>query len=415
MVQVIVGGIDDPLNNAADEYNSLMSGFSWVDAANAVNRYQLIPCPGTLSNFAVELTGAPGTNPYRFTIYKNGVASALVTDVLAAATTGIDSAHSVAVAAGDYVYIESSRPSGNPDNAPKARWSCRFTPANAGESIVMGNGYTSIAGALYGLVVSAAGQSTGTEEEAYQIIPTGGTLRDLYVRLHAAPGPDDTDGFTVKLRVDGADSDDGVGNPLSVTITKADGQAGSDTAHNIAVVAGNYVDIEMDIADTPTSALVAAWGMVFAPTIDGESIIMGGTGASPDDAAVRYHEVLGTYHGSSWDAAENPVQQLMADVILRKFYVMLQTAPGVGNTLTFDIRKNGPASTGIQVAITGAATSGNDTAHTYTAADYDELDLMVTPDSTPSVGRCFWGLVTYNAAVPPRASNASRLIAAGFM
>ena len=57
--QGIIGGHNDPLNNAATEYNTIAGGSTWNATAN--NRRQVVSTPGTLKNLFVELSAAPGS------------------------------------------------------------------------------------------------------------------------------------------------------------------------------------------------------------------------------------------------------------------------------------------------------------------------------------------------------------------
>jgi hypothetical protein len=77
------------------------------------------------------------------------------------------------------------------------------------------------------------------------------------------------------------------------------------------------------------------------------------------------------------------------------FYVQLSAAPGTGNSVAVTVRKNG-AATAVTCTISGSATSGNDTMHSFTCAAGDLLDVQLVPSgtivATPNViTSCQWG------------------------
>jgi hypothetical protein len=337
----------------------------------------------------VELSGVPGTHPYLITLYVNGNPSAVAVTIAADGTTGVDT-DSVDVSAGDYVYLKCTRPDGDPANTPSARWSILWTGDTANESIIMGGAQGVVDATAYAPISNGAYYSNATEALTCQCIPTGGTLKSLYVRLATDPGAA-PDAYTFTLRKAGDTT-------LTCTIT-ADNTTGNDTAHTVAVVAGDLVDMAIVPVETPATASYVAWGMVFAATTDGESLILGGNTDSPSNSATQYANLQTGIIGAGWQntEAQQGGQAHASNAILRNFYVALQNAPDVGNTFTFTVRKTGPASTDLVIAITGAATTGSDTAHTYTMADYDDMAIMSVPDSTPTTGCVYWGLVCYIA------------------
>lgn len=392
MYQVIIGGNADALNQTADEYNALMGSSTWTSTAN--NRTQVIPANGYLSNLQVEVSQAPGTFPYVFTVYVGGVASAMVAIIQSDDTYGVYTGDPIDVGPGDRVYIGVSTPDGAPDNAPSARWSCLFQGDNANESILLGCGVTTKTATVY-CPVSGTYAAASVEDRAYEIIPTPGVLKDLYVWMSAGAGTD-PDAYTFTLRKGGDNT----------TLTKsivADSTTGYDTDHDVAVVAGDYVDLAMVPIDSPANGPVAGWGIIFAPTTDGESLILGCSYDNPTNSQTEYNYLQTGAYNNAWSTTENPQggQAHLYGVDLKKLYVKLENAPGAGNTWTFTVRGTGPASTTITVPITGTDTTGNDTAHTYTLTDYDDLAIMAVPDSSPTTGMVYWGLVAMVEESPP--------------
>lgn len=89
----------------------------------AVN--QTMPVAGTLSQFRVHLTVAPGsTDTYVLTVYKNSVATALTCTVTGASSTCSDTTNSVTFAAGDDIAVGMTE-TGSP-SASRAMYTAKF-------------------------------------------------------------------------------------------------------------------------------------------------------------------------------------------------------------------------------------------------------------------------------------------------
>lgn len=391
MRQVIIGGYVDALNRTAIEFNNIEGGEAWN--GNPDNAYQTCPTEGTFSNLLVTLSGVPGTNPYLITLFVNGIPSALVATIAAAATTGIDNTHLIHVSAGDRICLRSSYPAA-PDNTPTARWSIQFEGDIANESIILGNLTDEVSSNAFHPCAGGGGGSSVTEGYNNQIVGTNGTLKKLYIHLSAAPGGGPGHGYDMTLRVNGADSNDGAGNPLSIFMENAM-VSGNDIVHEIPVVAGDRICMNLTEID-PLNASIVHLGMVFVPDIIGEFLLLGETLDPPANNQTEYVYLTSTLITNAWNIAERfhggqtPMQ-------LRKFYIAAQNAPGVGNKWTFTVRGGG-GSTNITTEISGAATTANDLVHTYDCVDYDALALMCVPDSLPTAGYFVWGLIGY---IPP--------------
>lgn len=67
----------------------------------------------------------------------------------------------------------------------------------------------------------------------------------------------------------------------------------------------------------------------------------------------------------------------------RNLYIEIDTAPGSGNSWTFEIYKNGVAS-GVTLTISDASTSGSDTSNSVSTTAGDYFSLRVTSTGTPA-------------------------------
>ena len=97
---------------------------------------------------------------------------------------------------------------------------------------------------------------------------------------------------------------------------------------------------------------------------------------------------------SSWlSTVANARLPRPATLKLKRLYVELGTAPGVGKSRNLVLELNG-ANTELAVKIEGAATAGNDTTHSFTL-DGNLLALKTEPSGTPAAntGGTHWGFV----------------------
>ncbi|MFA5054289.1 MAG: hypothetical protein WC565_09535, partial [Parcubacteria group bacterium] len=387
MQQVLFGGRpSDALNNAATEYNAVAGANTWNATESA--RVQCVSAPGTIDSLYVELTADPGTSPdaYRFTLRKNGSDTALTCTITADATSGSDVSHSVAVVAGDVVSIQCEALN-TPSATPGAQWTMRFTSTNAAESLILGHVGCAAANTVYHGICAGGSAYSTTENDVRQVCPTAGTIKNLYVSLSIDPGTS-PDAYTFTLRKNGADT------ALTCTIVAND-TTGNDTAHTVAVVAGDVLTMSIVPVSTPSDSPRASYGFTFAPTIDGESIVMGGSSDDLNNAATEYIDLCGILNNlSAWNATETSIQQMGQVCILRKLNVLLSAQPGSGKTWTFTPRVNAASpGGGLSVAITGTDTTGSDTTNSNTLSAGDNVDLMAVPTSSPATADAYWGLV----------------------
>jgi hypothetical protein len=395
MKQIIVGGYYDLLNVATTEYAAFSGSYSWNGSISAA--LQMVSTPGTIRNLRVELDDVPGTGTYTFTLYRGvGVgapaATTLTCTVAADGTTASDTAHDVTVAAGDVIVLECNPDS--PDNARYARWTIEFEGDNANESLILAHSYSSKTATVYAAL--GCYSVLNNENDTRRVCPTAGKIKNLFIQLNLDPGTA-PDAYKATLRI--ANAGNGyvlTDTALTCTIT-ADDKTGNNVADEITVVAGDILNIKIDPLETPSSAPFLYIGMTFEADIDGESILWGGSSNNLSNADTEYNS-LAAYLGLAWTATEAQMYQLSQECTFKKLYMLLSAAPGAGNSYTFTVRNEG-ASTGLTVAISGTDTTGNDVAHTASIADGDSVDLMVVPDSTPTVANAYWGLVCYATGV----------------
>lgn len=393
MKQLIIGGYNSSPNNTTARTNTLAGGYNWI--WDSTVKRQLVTTPGTFSELAVELPVAPGAGKsLTFTLVVNGVASALSVTISDTNTTGVDAVNTKAVVASDNVYLYCT-PAGTPTvSAP--RWSIVFDGTNAKESLLLSCSQCDLDENIYAPLIqgsSVFGASEKVETNCFTIIPTNGTIKDLYAELTADPGTA-PDAYKIILRVNEADSDDGGGNSLEVTIV-ANNTTGNDTTHEIPVVAGDRVNWKIEPIDTPTVEPYIYIGATFEADTDGESILSAQTDANPTLSSTRYNNINTSFIGIPWTAVEANIYQLgWGGFGVKNLYVWVNSVLGVGASYIFNVRATSvPGDTGITATIIAGAQTANDTVNTYELGDYDDLSISLL--AVVQQRHTAWSLVCY--------------------
>ncbi len=391
MEQVLIGGEYDLLHATGTEYAAVIGGAigGWGISKNS--KMEMVSTGGKIKNLRVELNDTPGggSKTYKFTLHRavgtGGWANTSLTCTVGSGDTqASDMVNEVSVAAGDVILLECD-PTATP-TARYARWSMVFEGDNANESLLLSNGSAGTSSTQYSRPMGDA--FSLTENEVRCVCPTSGMIKNLYVLLSNDPGTS-PDAYRFTLRIDGVDK------ALTVTVTAND-RTGNNTANEVAVSAGDILTVKSEPLNTPSNDADVAIGMTFVADTNGESIILGGSTDAVYSLGAQYNYLSGGF-SPTWTSSESQRYQSSQACTLKKLYILLSGAPGSGgDAYTFIIRRNGtsPAS-GLEVAITDAATTGNDTVNTVTVAEDDNLDIRVEASNSPSEPDAYWGLVSF--------------------
>ncbi len=392
--QIIISGTsDDPAINAT-QYSDLMGDGNLSWGATELARLTIISTPGKLSNFQVGITTAPGAGKsWTFTIRRgvgpggamaNTALSVTISDIAVLSSVDTDE---VTVAAGDRVSISATSPSGT--TACAAVYStCQFTPDTSGETILLSNlaGNNPITNYFNTLIGSVAPQAT--EFDGQTLFPCSGTLKRLYVEVEQAPGGATSTTFTIVKN--------GTPTDLTVTLTGA-ASSGNDVnaAHNVAVAAGDKLDIKITKSGAPASTY--AWfGCTFLPDTPGNFITCATTHVNTSSTAIQYEHM--NCGASTLTATETEVECLGQATTAKAIYVNLATSPGA-NSWLFTLRRNATTTTALTVTLNNV-TSGNAAVDVAISAN-DLLDTCI--DATPgtAVSHSQIAYLFYNAPATP--------------
>ncbi len=393
MDQVLFGGDSGNITTGVKYYPIM--GDAGDEASDSVAR-SLVSTDGVIKYLRVRLIAAPGVGTHRdFTLYVNGAPTALTLEIADANTLGSNMVNEIDVTGGDAVTIHQASDGATAVTA--VHYSVVFEGDADDESLILGACRDSVnSGATeYSKPYTNRGYFSGVENDFRQIIPTAGTISNLYVQLDADPGTN-PDGYRFTLRLGGAT----VAQSLIVTIT-ADATTGNDLAHNLVVAPGDVVTMMIEPLNTPSEMPDVYWGMTFTADIAGEAVVLGSNSVDLDPAATEYAALLLSGAGSGWWPEAN-ARELGQACHIRKLYVLLSAAPGAGNSYDFTIRAGG-GDTNITVHIHDADTIGDsgDLLDTITNDEY--VSIKSVPISSPIVVDAYWGFVVSDRApeAPP--------------
>lgn len=320
---------------------------NWVTSSAQV-AVLVPPHNGTIKNFRVKLSDAPGSgNTRTFTIF-DGLTDTGINVTFGATDSGTkeDLTNTYAFDNDSHLYIEGTS-TGTP-NITSMQHSLMMEGDVSGETALMGR--TGVQLGVDTAYISFAGHSPAggeiTEPVTEIVIPTPGTLKVFTVFLQIQPGGATKQRFFT-IRKNGADTS------LAVTLTNTDFK--ETDSGSITVAKGDLINVKHTTANSP-AASNASVAVIFVPDTVGEFIIPTARGATFDTSSVRYHSP--TAHDRLVGSTVAGIEQLSGDAFeIRNIAVDLDTAPGSGNRYIFTFRENG-IDQGTQMVIEDAATAG---------------------------------------------------------
>jgi hypothetical protein len=124
-----------------------------------------------------------------------------------------------------------------------------------------------------------------------------------------------------------------------------------------------------------------------------KAFLFGSDNNGPANTGTGQFNRLNSIFTSSWTGTEPPCQIVIPVTMdLSRFYVQLDTAPGLGMSYTFTIIKNGVA-TALEIVIADLAVSAVDTTHAISFAPGDTVSVRAVPLNTPATpSNHFWNI-----------------------
>src|SRR3990167_7522371 len=307
----------------------------------------LLPAQGTLSNLYVEVGTASGAGKsWTFTVYKNGSSTGLTCAISgASAVQCSDTTNTVTTVDGDTVNIL-IQPSNSPANTDMV-WSAQYDTGVANESIIGSASCDGLStgGLTYIPPHGYLQYGSNTEGDVELVIPTGGTIGQLFGKMSGAPGTGKS--WTIVVRINEADS-------TSTCVISDAATTCQDVSHTSAVSAGGRVSCSITSTGGPTSGNNGRCGFVFTATTDGEFVIPSSSATALSVSAVRYQYLWAA--GIAPNATEANVDAGGQASTMKAIRVYLSAAPGAGKNYIITLRNN--------VADTADTCTVSDTAQT---------------------------------------------------
>jgi len=334
---------------------------------------QLVPTPGTWSNFYVNLDVAPGAGTsYTFTFRTNNSSSSLTCTASDSQTSCSDTdvTHSSHTVIGDVVSILLVT-SGSP-TAARTRWTIQFMPDTPNQYILMGCG---VENTLTNAYTPMSGNFNFGNSTAKGVIPLNGTFKNLYVSRTIAPGAGHSMTYTYLTNA--------AASSLSCVISGASATSCSDVSDSSSVVAGDIVQIRQ----TPSApnAGTGGFGVVYVPNNPGEfPVISNDQNAIINVTTYDFIQLTNSNLDTTESRLQIPAVSPVPGLKFKNLYAALQTAPGSGTSYTITLRQNAASPTGGPACtVSGTATTCNDTSGLAWSAVSDLWDYVITPSNTP--------------------------------
>ena len=248
------------LSASAVRYNAPFAGGDWATSATP----QLVGAAGTIDHIRFTLSAAPGVGKsFAFVLYLNGVkqdgagGTTTTTCTISDAATSGNASFSLAVAAGDEVYLECT-PSGTP-TAGTCRGAVRFTATTDGESQFCGLSLAapsaSATNYIFPNFLGPSVSNWNATETLRDVVGSsdGFTLSKLRLKLTTAPGGGKSYAFALRKNT--------AASGLGVTISDAN-TTGSDLSNWASFTSTDKASFQSVPSGTPASTGVLAWAMV---------------------------------------------------------------------------------------------------------------------------------------------------------
>lgn len=367
------------------------TNYTWINSTDAsgawsatqTDRDMVVPHAMTLDRLQVQVAIAPGIGKnWALTLMVNGSASSLTCTISDTNTTASDVSNTVSLSAGDLISIRSV-PTGLPATVGSIWWSIRQDATSM--SGVMGGANTTASNSVTnynGMMSNAIWASL--EPSVYAVMPTAGVIKNLYIVVSVAPGA--AKSYTFDIMKNGSTTG------VQVVISGAAQTTGNDITNTVSFAAGDLISIRSTPSGTPTASVVT-WACSFAPTIDGESLLLYGATSGPLSGTFDIPQGRGM---GSW-TLETSAQLMMGACTIKALYVLLTSAPNNGpgtQSRTLTIRSN-VADTTAAVTISELATTGNVTGQSISISDGDKLSIGDVDLSTPAATQVKFGVLLF--------------------
>lgn len=231
----------------------------------------------------------------------------------------------------------------------------------------------------YNFVTASNTSTWNTSETARDgVFSRASDISNLYVEVSTAPGVGRSYTFTILKN--------GSATALTATIAGTDTSA-TDSTHTASFAAGDTVTMECLPTNTPASTAFQYWNMEASGT--GQPVITSYSSAL-SNSGTRFQVPYGSGASNVLITSSEAAIIVPASGTISRFYVLLSVAPGAGTSYAFNFMRNGVAQS-LAVTVADAATTGSNTANSFSVAEGDNISLRTVPTGTPSTPAAAFG------------------------
>ena len=372
--QIISGGTNNNFNATNVEFCNIRTARinTWV--SNLANREELVGADCKFHTLLAKVETAPGAgNSVTFEVMVNGASSGLSVTISGMETSNSSDATVLTLNESDSVTLRST-PVSSPTVSTSSWCLIADEVADDGGTVILGgtssdlpttsidNGFNYIAGGH--LYLPAILSSTPS---ANMLLPIPCTVKNWFVKLTNAPGVGESRKFAIQKN--------DVDTTISVTILGT-ATTGSDTSNSVAFSANDKIRLDQSNSVSPAAA-DAKWGIQFNLDDEEKQLIMMSTQDLLSKTDTEFNAV--TSSNLTWNATEANRRTLFANCRIISMHVELpQRAATAGGSYAFTLMKDGVA-TAMNVIITGATNTGNDTTNIIEIEDFNELSYRCVP------------------------------------
>ncbi len=349
------------------------------------------PTAGAFGNFLVAIDVAPGVGKSRTFAFTNVTTAASVSVVISGtAVTARNIANTLSVSPGDVLKCTHVG-AGTPTAIAECYLLAEFTGTVDGES-----GYTMAADPTTGGLSGSGGPyyapgpfasrawGTTTPPAPENLVAVAGTVTSMSARAPSAPGVGNS--WSVWLVKNGV-LQDGAGGTVNTLVTIGNATTGFTGTFSLPVSPADRLSLKATPVSGPSAARLQA-GITLTADVDGECQISCNHLTSASTSTVNYGWAV-TDGTAGWDATETNRDEptFIGTFTLAAMYVLVNVAPGAGNSWQFDMRRDAATPGGaLSVLISGTATTGSDTTGSLLLEDGHLWDIKSTPTSGPATG-----------------------------
>jgi hypothetical protein len=221
------------------------------------------------------------------------------------------------------------------------------------------------------------GALSAAADSNYSVFTASGTITAIRAKTVGAPTGAQT--WTVTLRKNGSDT--GIACTInSGSSSKCNGSG------SVAFAAGDYASLRIAGANTPSITRISI-ALIFAPTTANDTVLFT-QGVALSNSATQGATI-------SNNVGPGAISSRRYDVLpdggtIDKFYVNAN-APGAGTSYAYTVDKNGSTTTAT-CSIADAATTCNDTSHSFSVAAGDDAQIQAVPTNTPAAATAALGV-----------------------